>query len=56
MELVKDYLRRAQECEVLAATAATPQQKAQIALIAGTWRKLAKEREEYIKAKSEMGR
>lgn len=49
MDLIKDYLQRARECDVLAATAATPQQKSQIAGIANTWRKLAKEREQIVR-------
>lgn len=48
MKLVTDYVRRAEECEALAAAAISDHQRETILHIARTWRMLAGERQDII--------
>ena len=49
---VADYLRHAEECDALAAKAASPEQRAMIADMAETWRMLARQRETWLVKKA----
>ena len=49
MKLVQDYLRHAQECEVLARKATSADQRQMILDMAETWRLLAKQREKSLR-------
>jgi hypothetical protein len=49
MKTVQEYMRRAAECEILAAAAVSNEQKNQIAGIAQTWRSLAIQREQLLR-------
>lgn len=48
MKTVQDYLRHAEECEMLAGQAASPEQREAILDMAKTWRLLASQREKLI--------
>ena len=54
MKTLKDYLRHAEECEALAATAVSDEQRQMIAKMADTWRLLAKQRERHLLAKAKV--
>jgi DNA-binding protein H-NS len=54
MKTVKEYLEHAEECDELARTARSAEERKQIAGMAATWRMLAKNRE--LKIKKETGR
>jgi hypothetical protein len=50
MKTVEEYLRHAEECDALAKTAISPEQRAQIEAMATTWRMLAEQRKKKIGA------
>ena len=49
MDLIRDYLRHADECEVLARKATSADQRQMILDMAETWRLLAKQREKTLR-------
>ncbi len=49
MEMVRDYLRHADECEALARKAISTDQRQMILEMAQTWRLLAKQREKKLR-------
>jgi hypothetical protein len=51
VKAIQEYLRHAQECEQLAKTAISDEQRQMIAEMADTWRMLARERERHLRAK-----
>jgi hypothetical protein len=50
----RDYLRHAEECEALARTAVSEEQRQSILGMADTWRFLAKQREKHRLAKARV--
>jgi hypothetical protein len=54
LKAVKEYLRQAEECEALARTAVSDEQRQMIAKMAETWRLLAKQREQHLRAKARI--
>lgn len=48
MKTVEDYLRHADECELLATKATSPEQRDMIVHMANTWRMLARQREKIL--------
>jgi len=48
MKLVRDYLRHARECELLARKATSSEQRQMILDMAQTWRLLAQQREKQL--------
>jgi hypothetical protein len=50
MKTVQEYLRHAMECEQLATTATSPDEREIIVNMAKTWRMLASQREKFILA------
>jgi hypothetical protein len=54
MSAPRDYLRHAEECEALARTAISDEQRQQIVKMAETWRMLAKQRERHLLAKAKV--
>lgn len=53
MKTVADYIRHAEECEMLAAAAISDHQRELILSIARTWRMLAGERKDIIERQSD---
>jgi hypothetical protein len=54
MRTVYDYLRHAHECEILAQTSVSEEQRQMILKMAETWRMLADQRERHIVAKAKV--
>jgi hypothetical protein len=52
MKSIADYQRHAEECEALARSAVTDEQRVMIAKMAATWRMLARQRERHLTAKA----
>jgi hypothetical protein len=50
MKTVEEYLRHAEECDALARTAISPQQRQMIEEMATTWRILAEQRRKKLDA------
>ena len=48
MRTTEEYLRHAEECEALARTAISPEQREQIEQMAATWRMLAEQRRKKL--------
>jgi len=51
---IEEYRRHAEECEALADKAPTKEQREQIRRLAETWRKLAAERERWLKSQQNI--
>ena len=54
MQIAEEYRRHAAECEALASKAPTKEQREQIERIAETWRKLAAERERWLRSQQNV--
>ena len=54
MKAVKEYLRHAEECDLLARTAISDEQREQIVKMAQTWWLLAKQRERHLLSKARI--
>jgi hypothetical protein len=54
VKAIQDYLRHAQECEQLAKTAISDEQRQMILKMAETWRLLARQRERHLRAKARI--
>jgi hypothetical protein len=50
----QDYLRHAEECEALARTAVSEEQREMIAKMADTWRMLGRQRERHMLARAKV--
>ena len=54
MKSPRDYLRHAEECEALARTAVSEEQREMIAKMADTWRMLGRQRERHMLARAKV--
>jgi hypothetical protein len=54
MKTLRDYLRHAEECEALATTAVSEEQRQMIAKMAEIWRVLDRQREKHLLAKAKV--
>lgn len=54
MQVIEDYRRHAEDCDELARRAPDEKQREQIRKIAETWRKLAAERERWLKSQQHV--
>jgi hypothetical protein len=54
LKAVNQYLRHAEECEALARTAISEEQRQMIIKMAQTWRMLAKQRERHLLSKERI--
>ena len=54
VQMIEEYRRHAAECDALAQTAPDEKQREQIKSIADTWRKLAAERERWLKSEQHV--
>jgi hypothetical protein len=54
VKTLQDYLRHAEECEALARTAISEEQRDMIAKMAETWRMLGRQRERHMLARAKV--
>jgi hypothetical protein len=54
MKTTHDYLRHAEECEALAKTSVSEEQRQMIVKMAETWRLLAAQRERHLQAQAKI--
>jgi hypothetical protein len=54
MKTTQDYLRHAEECDALARTAVSEEQRQMIVKMAETWRLLAAQRERHLLAQAKI--